>query len=438
LKSGKGYGIPFLENKENLKYVLREAEDLPLPSIRPRAIRIPLDSGKVIVLVGIRRSGKTFILLDLIRRLQADGVDRRRIIHLSFEDDRLHPLRPSDLDLILQAHAELHPDLAREPRYFLFDEIQNAPGWERFVRRLQDTRAGALFLTGSSSKLLGKEIATGLRGRCLSYEVFPLSFGEYLDFLGLRREAYSAASDARMAAALDEYLKTGGLPEVVLAEEALRPRILHEYVDLVFYRDLVERHRLSNPIVLRELLRHCLASPASLLKPHRLYLDLRSRGLAVGKDTIYRYLGYMEEAFLIYLLPVAERSLRKQAMQAKKLHVVDWSLGYAYRPGPLIDRGRRLENAVFLHHRREREDLAYLGGTKEIDLVVGADRAEAWVNTVWSLSDDDTWRRESAALGRPGGPVRRLLVARETGGRAAAHGCQVVEAWRYLVGDAGG
>ena len=186
------------------------------------------------------------------------------------------------------------------------------------------------------------------------------------------------------------------------------------------------------------MLRHCLASPASLFKPHRLYLDLRSRGLAVGKDTIYRYLEYMEEAFLIYLLPVAERSLRKQAMQAKKLHVVDWSLGYAYRPGPLIDRGRRLENAVFLHHRREREDLAHLGGPEEIDLVVGAERAEAWVNTAWSLSEDDTWRRESAALRRPGGPARRLLVARETADRAAAPGCRVVEAWRYLAGEIGG
>ena len=350
----------------------------------------------------------------------------------------LHPLRAADLDLIVQAHAELHPDRAGQPRYFLFDEVQNAPGWERFVRRLNDTRAGAVFVTGSSSKLLGKEIATGLRGRCLSYEVFPLSFAEYLDFLGLRHEPYSAASDARMAAALDDYLKTGGLPEVVLAEEALRPRILHEYVDLVFYRDLVERHRLSNPVVLRELLRHCLASPASLLQPHRLYQDLRSRGLAVGKDTVYRYLGFMEEAFLIYLLPVAERSLRKQAMQPKKLHVVDWSLGYACSPGPLIDRGRRLENGVFLHHRRAREDLAYLGGPEEIDLVVGADRAEAWVNTAWSLSEEDTWRRESAALRRPGGPARRILVARETAGRAAPPGCQVVEAWRYLAGESGG
>lgn len=421
-------------DKERLKYVLREAEELPLPSMRPRTIELPLRSGKVILLVGIRRSGKTFLLLDIIRRLQAVGVDRGQIVALSFEDDRLQPLRARDLDVILQAHAELHPAHAAGPRYFLFDEVQNAPGWERFVRRLHDTRAGSVFVTGSSSKLLSREIATGLRGRCLSYEVFPLSFGEYLGFRDLSHEPYSTVSEARIIAALDDYLQTGGLPEVVLAEEALRPRILREYIDLVFYRDLVERHGLASPVVLRELLRHCLASPATLLSPHRLYLDLRSRGLAVGKDTLYRYLRYLEEAYLVYLLPVAERSLRKQAMQPKKLHVVDWSLGYPYRPGALIDRGRRLENAVFLHHRRQREDLAYLGGAQEIDLAVGGAETEAWINTAWSLSDEETWRRECAALQRPGGPSVRLLVAREPAGRVAPAEIRVVEAWRYLAG----
>jgi predicted AAA+ superfamily ATPase len=309
------------------------------------------------MLTGIRRSGKTFILLDVVRRLLASGVKREQIVHLSFEDDRLHPLQAGDLDLILQAHSELHPELAGRQRYLIFDEVQAAPGWERYVRRLQDTRAGILFLTGSSSTLLSREIATNLRGRCITYEIFPLSFKEYLAFRDMRFEPYSKVSEARMAAALDEYLQTGGLPEMVLAEPALRPRILREYTDLVFYRDLMERHGLENPLVLRELLRHCLSSPASQLSPHRLYLDLCSRGMALSKDTVYRYLSYMEEAFLIYLLPAAERSLRKRAMQPKKLHAVDWALGYSYRPGQLIDRGRRLENAVFLHHRRRREDL---------------------------------------------------------------------------------
>jgi len=424
-------------DKERIKYILREAEQLPLPPIRPRSLQLPLGSGKVVVLVGIRRSGKTFLLFDTLRRLLAEGVDRRQVVMLSFEDDRLHPLRAADYDLVLQAHAELHPEMAGRPRYFLFDEVQAAPGWERFVRRLHDTRVGGIFLTGSSSHLLAREIATGLRGRCLSYEVFPLSFAEYLAFRGLVPERYSAPAEAAAAAALDDYLETGGLPEVVLAEPALRPRVLKEYTDLVFYRDLVERHGLANPAVMRELLRHCLASPASLLNPHKLYQDFRSRGLALGKDTLYRYLGFLEEAFVVFTVPVAERSVRKRAMQPKKLHVVDWALGYPYRPGAMIDRGRKLENAVFLHHRRQRDDLGYVGGSGEVDLVVGAASPEAWINTAWSLADDDTWERETAALAGEGAPPLRVLVARETAGREPPPGIHLREAWRYLLAEGG-
>ena len=420
-------------DKERLKYVLHEAAHLELPAIHRRAIEVPLASGKVIVLVGIRRSGKTFLLLDTIRRLVAAGVDRRQIVQVSFEDDRLHPLRATDYDLILQAHAELYPELAGRPRYFFFDEVQAAPDWERFVRRLHDTRAGGIFLTGSSSHLLTREIATGLRGRCLSYEVFPLSFPEFLDFRGVVPEPYSQAAEARVAAALDDYLETGGLPEVVLSEPALRPRVLKEYSDLVFYRDLVERHGLANPPVMRELLRHCLASPASLLSTHKLYHDFRSRGLTVGKDTLYGYLGFLEDAFLVFPTPVAERSLRKRAMHPKKLHVVDWALGYPYRPSAMIDRGRKLENAVFLHHRRQRDDLGYIAGTGEIDLVVGASAPEAWINTTWSLADDETWRRETSGITAAGGPARRVLVAREIAGRTAPPGIELVEAWRHLL-----
>jgi predicted AAA+ superfamily ATPase len=101
----------------------------------------------------------------------------------------------------------------------------------------------------------------------------------------------------------------------------------------------------------------------------------------------------------------------------------------------MIDRGRKLENAVYLHHRRQREDLAYVAGPGEIDLVVGQPTAEAWINTAWSLADEDTWRRESGALQAKGAPARRFLVARETAGRQPPAGVKLVEAWRYLLGE---
>jgi len=221
--------------KEALKYVLTENTARKFPATVPRALELPLNTTKITTLVGIRRSGKTYILYDTMRRLEAGGVDRRQMIFLNFEDDRLLPIKSRELDLILSAHAELYPEFADRRKFFFFDEIQNAPRWESFVRRLHDTQDAQIFLTGSSSHLLARELATSLRGRTISYEVFPLSFAEFLRFRGLQHEPYSATSDSRIAAALNEYLAIGGLPEVVLADPDLRPRILKEYVDLVFY-----------------------------------------------------------------------------------------------------------------------------------------------------------------------------------------------------------
>jgi hypothetical protein len=332
----------------------------------------------------------------------------------------------------LRAHAELHPELAGRPRYLLLDEVQAGPGWERYVRRLHDTRAASVFLTGSSSRLLARGVATALRGRCLSYEVFPLSFGEYLGFRGIEIEPYDAASEARARRALEDYLDTGGLPEIVLGPEALRPAMLREHVDVVFYRDLVERHRVANPEALRAVLHHVLASPASTLSPHRLYRDLRSRGITVGKDTLYRYVRLLQESLLVHLAPVADRSLRRRAVLPKKVHLVDWALGRVVRPLELLDRGRRLENAVFLHHRRAREDLGYLPGPAEVDLTLGVEQPQAWIHCCWSVGEDTTWARELEALRRPGAPAVHLLVVHEATSRRPPPGVRIVEAWRHL------
>lgn len=422
--------------KETLKYVLAENTVRKLPKAAPRKLQLPLDTGKVVTLVGIRRSGKTYVLYETMRRLEAQGIDRRRMVYLNFEDDRLLPVKTRELDLILRAHDELYPEIAGQKKYLFFDEVQNAPRWETYLRRLHDSAEAQIFVAGSSSHLLARELATGLRGRSISYEVFPLSFAEFLAFNDLKHEPYSPASESRMAAALTDYLNVGGLPEVVLADPALRPRILKEYVDLVFYRDLVERYRVSNPLVLRQLLKHCLGQPASLLSTHKIYNDFRSRGFDLSKNTLYSYLGYLEESYLIFPLPIADRSVRKQAMNPKKLHVVDWALGYPFVAQQTIDAGSKLETAVFLHSRRQREDLGYLAGEREIDLVVNAERPEALINVALSVAQPATWEREIAALewaADKAPKAARMLVVHEGSTRKAPTGIDVVDAWRHLL-----
>jgi hypothetical protein len=239
-----------------------------------------------------------------------------------------------------------------------------------------------------------------------------------------------------MVSALEEYLKTGGLPEVVLADELMRPRILKEYVDLVFYRDLVERYGVGNPQLMRLLIRQCLGHPASLFNVHKLYQDFRSQGQALSKDTLYTYLGYLEQSFIVFPMPVAERSLRKQAVNPKKMHTIDWALALPFVAEPTVDVGKKLETAIFLHWRRQREDLGYLAGEREVDLVVNRDRPEQLINVAYSVTAPRTWAREIAALeqGATRFPkAKRLLVAHEHAARKPPAGIQVMDAWRYLL-----
>jgi len=422
-------------NKEQIKYLLTEQLQMRMPELLPRRLEIPYGSGKIISLIGIRRVGKTFLLYHRINELLSQQIDRRQIIYLNFEDDRLGLVKSGELDLILKAHYELYPDLQNKPRYYFFDEIQNAKGWERFCRRIYDTENAQIVVTGSSSQFLAKEISTELRGRSLPIEVFPLSFKEFLDFRAFKFEPYSVKSEGQAVAELEQYLEIGGLPEVVLASPQTRPLILKEYIDLMYYRDLLDRHRISNPIVMKELLRFCLSSPASLVNVAKLFQDMKSRGLKVSKNTLYRYLQLLEEAYFVFLLPIHDRSLRKQAINPKKMHPIDWSLGLNYLPGRLLDRGRRLETAVFLHNRRLNSNLSYQHSPTEIDLIDSESRPEKYTNVCWSLQDQTTLRREVAQFdGIKASKASRILVAHEIGNSSKVpSNIEIVEAWRYLL-----
>jgi predicted AAA+ superfamily ATPase len=424
-------------NKEQIKYLLKAQESFPLPKGIARDIGVPFDTGKILSLIGVRRVGKTFLLMQRIQELLSAGVDRRQIIYINFEDDRITPIKGHELDLILQAHGELYPQLQDKKRYYFFDEIQNAPGWERFCRRIYDTEKASIVLTGSSSHFLAKEIATELRGRSIAVEVFPLSFAEFLHFRGIKYEEFSMRSAQRIKAELEIYLQTGGLPEVVLAQEALRPYILKEYTDLIFYKDLLDRYKITNPIVMKEILRFCLSSPASLINAAKIFQDLKSRGLKIAKDTVYRYLDILEESYILFYLPIADRSLRKRSINPKKMHPIDWSLGYSYITEAMLDRGRKLETAIFLHERRKVSDLGFVIKPNEIDLVVSLEHPKKFINVCWSLGSKTTLDRELFPLINLKVPkAEKILIAHEEANKALApKGIQIVEAWRYLLQD---
>lgn len=421
-------------NSDSLKGVLQQFVSRPLPKCRARELVLPTGSGKVVGLTGVRRSGKTFLFFHKIQQLVEQGIGRPRLLYLNFEDDRLQPLRAEDLDLVLRCHRELFPETIGQRCYLFLDEVQNVPGWERWVRRLHDTEKVEIFVTGSSSHLLTRDLATALRGRSLTLEVFPLSFAEMLAFRGIVWQPSHPDSESLVRGALEQYLRWGGFPEVVLAEEALRPLILGEYASLMLYRDVVERYGLRNEALIRELLRFAFRNTATLLNVSKLHRDFTSLGFSVSKNTLHEYLGYLEDSFLLFLLPKQERSLRKQAHNPKKLHVIDPGLVAAFQGNPDRDVGRKLETTIFLHLRRQFRALYYYANGGEVDLC--NEEGTAFWNICWNLTDPDTAHREKAAmaLGKSRSKqAKGMLLYHEFTAALKSTLPQAQPAWRWLL-----
>lgn len=422
-------------NSDNLKYVLRQFVERKLPVCYPRERLLPTGTGKVVGLAGVRRSGKTFLFFDAIRRLSEQGVDRRRIVYLNFEDDRLHPLHAPDLDLVLRCLRELYPEVGQQRMYLFLDEVQNVEGWERWVRRIQDTEDVEVYVTGSSSRMLTRDLATALRGRSITLEVFPLSFREVLAFRGIEVVPHSVENESLLRRELEGYLAWGGFPELVLADEALRPLILEEYASLMFFRDVVERYGVRNERLMREMLRLAFRNTATLLNVSKLHRDFKSLGFSVSKNTLFEYLNYLEDAFLIFLLPLQAQSLRKQSHNPKKLHVVDPGLVAAFKANPGRDVGRKLETAVFLEVRRTRKDLYYfINGGGEVDLC--DEEGTFFINTCWSLAETQTRQREakSMALGHARWPqAQDRLLYHEYEPGIEQELPEAMPAWRFLT-----
>ncbi len=307
--------------KETFKQLILDFQAKDLSHVIDRDFQLPANLDKTISLVGVRRSGKTFILFSLIRRLR-ETVDNRNIIYINFEDDRLFPLTLSDMNLLIETYYEMFPQKKMEKIYLFLDEIQNVPDWEKFIRRVQDTENCRIFITGSSAKLLGKEIATSMRGRSLTYEIFPLSFKEYLKFKNIQPGDYSSFGSARLKNAFNDYVSRGGFPETVHYDDDVYRRTLQDYMDLIMYKDIVDRYDIKNKLLLKYLIKFCFVNISKLLSPNKLYRDFKSQGLRLSKNTIYDYLGYLEDAYGAFCMPIYRQSAAEELQNPKKSTVL--------------------------------------------------------------------------------------------------------------------
>jgi predicted AAA+ superfamily ATPase len=362
-------------------------------------------TGKANVVIGMRRAGKTCFCYQKMQELLGEGVEKNRILYLNFEDDRLLPFAVGDFQLVLETFYRKFPANKSRRSYLFLDEVQRIEGWEKFVRRVLDTEEMSVCITGSSSKLLSSEIATALRGRSLTTEIFPFSFKEFLDFRKVRPEStrgFGSKTRAVLQNMFGLYMQIGGFPEVQNLEEELRHQALRNYLDVVILRDVMERHSVRNPGALRTLIRHVLSAPATRFSVNKFYHSLKSQGISCTKNNLYDFLEYLSDAFLVYQVPIHARSERARRVNPQKIYVIDPGLLSARSYHFTGDQGAILENLVFMHLRRKGLKPEYYltqSGT-EVDFVFWpeGEKERQLIQVCWDITNPETRKREVAGL----------------------------------------
>jgi len=387
-----------MKKKVIAKQIIRDFHLSDNFDVIPRDIKLPINSGKIITVIGVRRCGKTSLLYDLTNSLSGT-VDREQIIYINFEDERLN-LEGDELDLLLQAYRELYPKNDLSQSYFFFDEIQNISLWEKFIRRLYDTVSKNIFITGSNSKLFSTEIATSLRGRTLSYEVYPLSFKEFLRFKNIQADYYSSKHLALIKNAQEQFLLNGGFPELLFINQSHSLSILQEYYNVLIYKDIVERYGVKNTTALKYFLKRTLNSTTKQISVNKIYNELKSAGIKIGKNSLYDFLDYSQNIYLNMVLHKYDKSLINRELGEKKVYSIDIGFNNAIEYKFSDDRGKSLENAVFLELKRQQISIQYHKTEKsECDFICfDRGKALAAIQVTYDMSDEKTKQRETQGL----------------------------------------
>ena len=389
-----------------LRSKLDESLALTPRRLTPRDVRLPAIPGKAYAVIGVRRSGKTSFLAEHRSERLRSGAPAESQLLLLLEDERLSGITVADLGWLIEEHARRFPQShARGEVALYLDEIQYVPGWEGLVRRLIDTGGIQVFVTGSSARLLSREVATSPRGRAMEVLIHPFSFREVLRHAGAEPDPGHAPQPGPEAAVLHQrlrrYLVEGGFPEAQGADPRDRAALLADYVDVVVLRDVIDRHAVTNPLALRWLQRQLLANPGGGFSVRKQYDSLRSHGVRVGKDTLHEYLGYLEDAFLVRTVSLHTASERRRMVNPRKAYPVDPGLISLFERSGRSHRGRALETVVLLELERRGWEVSYLRTEQgwEVDFVAHrAGEAPMLIQVCLETSQDETWEREVRSL----------------------------------------
>ena len=359
-----------------------------------------LPTDEVVALTGVRRCGKSTILLQVLAELFKAKVPKANTLYVNFEDPKFYNALNIDLlDNIWQAYIDyLKP---KGKVYIVLDEVQKVKGWEHWVRSKYDRKENVkIFITGSNSELLSPEFATILTGRHLQLPITPLNLKEFMQFKGVDVESgklWNVKNKAKLLNLSLEYLVTGGFPKVVLTkDESLRNELLSQYFSDILTKDIVERYGVKDVSKLRNL---ALFYSTNFTRSYSFNKVKKVADFSLSLDSVHRFSHYMESAFLISFLQRFSYSLKNQMRAERKVYLVDNGIHNAVAFKFSEDKGKLLENAVYQHLRSANREVYYYSENKEVDFVCKQGlKVKELYNVCYSLSSKETLLRETAAL----------------------------------------
>ena len=365
-----------------------------------KQIKRYLGTDEIVTLTGVRRSGKSTLLLQVIAQLIKNNVPRINTVYVNFEDPKFYNFL--NIDLLDKIWQSYHDYLKPQGKvYLILDEIQKIKGWENWVRAKYDRKEKVkIFVTGSNAELLSSEFASILTGRHLQLSITPLSFSEFLKFKNIEMKTgklWLVKNKNKLNNFALEYLRLGGFPKIVLTEdELLRKELLTQYFNDILSRDIVNRHRVKDVGKLENL---TLFYSTNFTRKYSFNKIKKVIDFSLSLDSIHRFSRYLKDAFLIDFLPRFSYSLKDQMQAERKVYFVDNGLHNAIAFKFSEDKGKLLENTVFHHLKRQKKEIYYFYEKQEVDFICkqGLEIVEL-INVCYNLEDKETLLRETSAL----------------------------------------
>lgn len=376
--------------------------DIPFEVIE-RDVELPINRKKIITVPGVRRCGKSTMMEIAINNLVKEGVPKRNILWIGFDDERLFNMSSDELDDVIVSYMEMFPDVPIKDTYMFFDEIQLIKGWEYFVLRVYKSYCKNIYVCGSNAAMLSSELGSALRGYPLEYEAYPLSFNEFCRFKGIATNAYLEQDKARLKNAFEEYNRASAFPEIVLTpSRSEQLKLLHGYFDTMILRDLAEHYNITNTGVVRYFVKRIMANLTKPTSINAIYNDIKSQGLKVSKDDLYLWADYACNVFMFVRAPRYNRSIVKEHKSLDKFYCIDNGLRSAVLMPQSNDNGKNLENTVFMELYRRRmpsDKISYYQEKAECDFVIQReDCVIQLIQVTWSMLDGETRKREIKGL----------------------------------------